>query len=159
MTEPTPLIEEHRFTSSDNVGLRYVACGNGYPVVLSSPIGLHLDFWKPLFAASGAERYRFLALQSRGLWGSEASHNEADDTVYRHGLDIAELIVKRLNDVTELIKFRFRNTPTTAGGYRPDFGVFIGQTNLEAGLDLNSVTVHVNCFEDASRQILFLWRG
>ncbi|WP_298464069.1 alpha/beta hydrolase [uncultured Erythrobacter sp.] len=99
MSNLAPRIEEHRFVSSDDVGLRYISCGDGYPVVLSTPIGLHLDFWKPLFATRSAERFRFIALQSRGLWGSQASHDPANDTVSRHGLDIAELVGhEELND-------------------------------------------------------------
>lgn len=85
-------IHEGRMCGSDGTSLRYITCGSGYPVVVSTPIGLHLDFWRPLFSTQSAQNFRFIALQSRTLWGSEPSPTQAGDTLERHAQDIAELV-------------------------------------------------------------------
>ena len=85
-------VAEHHLRTADGVRLRYIAAGRGRPVIVSSPIGLHLDFWRPLFDAMRDAPFRFLALQSRGLWGSEPSPTPEGDTLAAHAGDIAALI-------------------------------------------------------------------
>jgi hypothetical protein len=98
MTVGAP-VTEHRLRAADGARLRYIAAGTGRPVVVSSPIGLHLDFWRPLFAAMRGAPFRFLALQSRGLWGSAPSPTPQGDTLAAHAGDIAALIgQERLTD-------------------------------------------------------------
>jgi len=83
-------VAEHRLRSFDGTMLRWFEAGRGYPILVSLPIGLHRDFLLPLIESAG-DRYRFIYLQSRGLWGSEASANPQNDTVEAHGRDLADV--------------------------------------------------------------------
>ncbi len=72
--------------------------------------------------------------------------------------DIAELVVERLDDVAQPVKLRLRHAPSPACRNRLYLPSGIGQLNLYRSLLFDAVAVHVDCFEYALGQVLFLRR-
>ena len=85
--------------------------------------------------------------------------NEAANPVLVLPGDIPELVVEGLEDVREVIEFRFWAVPATGSRQRIDLGVLILQLDAYRRLLLDPVAVHIDGLKDAFGQILFYGRG
>ena len=64
-------------------------------------------------------------------------------------LNGAELLVKRLDNVRQVIELRIGLVAASVGWYRLDLRVCVRQRDLDGGLLLDSITVHIDRFEQA----------
>ena len=73
--------------------------------------------------------------------------------------DVAELVVERLQNARQVLKLGLCPVAATRGGHRLDLGVLVGKLDLHRRLLLDAVTVHVDCIQDALRQVFLHRRG
>ena len=71
--------------------------------------------------------------------------------------DVAELVVECLEDIGEPVEFGLRLMAAAGRRYRLDLRVLVWQLDLHRRLLLNTITVHINRFENAFREIFLLW--
>lgn len=95
----------------------------------------------------------------RRYLGRDLLGDNLADLVAVFPIDVAELVVERLDDVAQLVQLRFRFAATATGRHRSDFGILIRKADLQAGFHLDTVAVHVDGLQDAPGQVLFLGRG
>src|SRR3972149_623203 len=74
-------------------------------------------------------------------------------------VDAAELVIERFNDIAQVIQFRFRFSASTTSRHWANLGVLIRQRNLECRFDFNTITIHIYCLQNTTREVLFLWSG
>jgi hypothetical protein len=72
-------------------------------------------------------------------------------------VDVTELLIECLQDAGEPVQFRLWPTPAAASRCGSDFGVFVSEGDSHGGALLHPITVHVDGFEEAAREILLFW--
>jgi len=93
----------------------------------------------------------------RDLGGDFHGDDLADAVRVRPG-DGAEQLIELFEDVGERVDFRLGFAASAADGNWAYLRVLVVQRELERFRDLDAITVHVNGFEDALGQIVFLGR-
>ncbi len=71
----------------------------------------------------------------RGDLGRNLFGDDLADLVAVLPVDVAELVVERLQDVGQVIKLRLRDSTATLGRDRTDLGVLVRQSDLHRRLD------------------------
>ena len=80
----------------------------------------------------GRARYHF----GRDLLGDDLA-----DLVGILPIDIAELVVERLDNVAQLVQLRFRLASAATGRNRTDFGILVRKADLQAGFYLDTPAI------------------
>lgn len=80
-----------------------------------------------------------------------------------HSVGVAEerakVFVERLQNVAQAVEFRLGFAPAAFDRHRTNLRVVIGEGDLQHGLFLDAVAVHVDGFQDVSRQVFIRGRG
>ncbi|HEU4727007.1 MAG TPA: hypothetical protein VFT22_03940, partial [Kofleriaceae bacterium] len=77
--------------SFDGTRVHWLEYGRGYPIVVSSPLGIPFPSWQPLLARM-ARSFQFLFVKRRGLWGADIPADLDRLDVDAHARDIAAIV-------------------------------------------------------------------
>jgi pimeloyl-ACP methyl ester carboxylesterase len=69
----------------------WIEVGDGFPIVVCSAPAVPFDYWKKMLESLG-DRYRFIFVHTRGLWGSHVPVDLTRVTVQDHARDLAFVV-------------------------------------------------------------------
>jgi pimeloyl-ACP methyl ester carboxylesterase len=85
----TPTTREVR--SFDGTAVQWIEMGRGYPLLVSSPLGIPIGYWDDLFGRL-ADSYRICFVKRRGLWGAPIPGDLAHMDVEAHARDLTAVV-------------------------------------------------------------------